>query len=320
MASEAPSSVAPAVTAVICTRNRAARYLPRAVASLLAQGDDAGAFEVLVVDNDSSDPTRRVVDDLIAAAPPTGPRLRYAFEPRVGLSHARNRALAEARAPVVAYLDDDAVADPGWVAVIARRFAEDGALAALSGPVLPIWEAEPPAWLPDRLHGALGLRAAVDDGRLFGGNAAYRAATLRALGGFAPELGRRGEALLQGEDDDVAARLAAAGAPVAFEAAMLIRHHVPAARLRRAYLLRWALGSGRSQARIRLASDDTPARRARSAAGALLRGEKAALSGVLALLRGDRPGAFGAVFDLAREAGLATELAARRGRSGGEPV
>lgn len=103
----------PTVTAAICTRERP-RLLRRALASLLAQ-EEAPA-EILVVDNAPCEPG---VQELVSAEFPT---VRYVREPAPGLDFCRNRALREASSEVVAFLDDDAVADPRWSGALARPF------------------------------------------------------------------------------------------------------------------------------------------------------------------------------------------------------
>ena len=99
----------PLLTVAICTHNRAP-YLDKALASLLRQTADAASFEILVVDNASTDDTRSVVERSRALRPD----IRYVHEARLGLSHARNRAIAETGTPVIAFLDDDAIASHPW--------------------------------------------------------------------------------------------------------------------------------------------------------------------------------------------------------------
>jgi glycosyltransferase involved in cell wall biosynthesis len=98
----------PQISAIICTHNRDA-YLGAAIDSLLAQSF-AGEFEVIVVDNASTDRTREVVNDRLPH-----PRLHYIYEPVIGLSVARNTGATTARSPILAYLDDDAVASSAWL-------------------------------------------------------------------------------------------------------------------------------------------------------------------------------------------------------------
>src|ERR1044072_4820738 len=104
------------VTVIIATYNRAGMLGP-AVESVLKQ--DAGdlRFEVIVVDKNSPDHTREVVESYIARG---HTNLSYLFEPRQGVAHARNHALAHARAPVIAFTDDDVRVAPDWVRMIKR--------------------------------------------------------------------------------------------------------------------------------------------------------------------------------------------------------
>ena len=105
------------VTVIIATYNRA-DMLPGALESVLAQEADGVRYEVIVVDNNSPDQTREVVESFIAR----GHRnLRYLFEGRQGVAYARNTALAHASAPIIAFTDDDVRVSPDWVAMISAR-------------------------------------------------------------------------------------------------------------------------------------------------------------------------------------------------------
>jgi glucosyl-dolichyl phosphate glucuronosyltransferase len=101
----------PQLTIVICTYNRAA-LLQKALASLVVQTLPAAQFEVIVVDNNSTDDTA-VVCAAFAAQHPTL-LLRHVVETKQGLSHARNGGFAAAEAEYVTYLDDDAIAAPDF--------------------------------------------------------------------------------------------------------------------------------------------------------------------------------------------------------------
>src|SRR5690349_1483083 len=107
------------ITVAICTYNRA-RYLPHAIESLVGQSLAASQFEILIVDNASTDPTHEVVKRYL----PKLSNLRYLYEPRQGLSHARNTAWQSAEGKYVAYLDDDAQANPHWLIGILRHFEQ----------------------------------------------------------------------------------------------------------------------------------------------------------------------------------------------------
>src|SRR5688572_25869200 len=143
-AAGASSAHEPAISVVVCTHNRAAD-LERALASVFAQNSDGFAYEVVVVDNCSTDATPQVVQRATASGAP----VRYVFESALGLCHARNAGWRAARGAIVAYLDDDALAQPGWLAAIHTAFAAHPEAGVAGGRVDPIWEAERPAWLSD---------------------------------------------------------------------------------------------------------------------------------------------------------------------------
>ena len=100
-------------------------------------------FELLVVDNNSTDATPEVV----ARARARDDRVRYLRETKQGVSHARNAGIAAARAPILAFTDDDVRVGPGWLAAIARAFCQYPGASAVGGKVLPLWPAPPPPWL-----------------------------------------------------------------------------------------------------------------------------------------------------------------------------
>lgn len=109
------------ISVVVCTFNRA-DILPLALQSLCEQTPHHDQTEIIVVDNNSPDNTRQVVDEFIEKYP----NIRYCFEPIQGLSHARNRGWREARGEYVGYLDDDAKAPPEWLhsAIAQEKFAK----------------------------------------------------------------------------------------------------------------------------------------------------------------------------------------------------
>jgi len=117
----------PTVTVAVCTRERP-DDLARCLAALVRL--DYPALELLVIDNaPRSEATRQLVSRY--------PQVRYVREPRPGLDWARNRAIQEAGGEIVAYTDDDVVVDTGWVAALARVFAENAEVMAVTGLVAP---------------------------------------------------------------------------------------------------------------------------------------------------------------------------------------
>lgn len=235
--------------------------LRRLLAALPAALEGVPA-DVLVVDNAAERPVRDVV-----AASPAG--ARYVLEPRAGSAHARNRALAETDADVVAFLDDDVVPHPGWLAALLDGL-RDGALA-VGGPVRLDPTAPRPPWLDEAgIGGYLSAhdlgpvpRDLVDGEHLLTANAAFRAGPLRAVGGFDPRLGPRGGVQLVADDVHVVRELQRSGGRVAWQPGAVVTHDLPAERTARSWLLRRAYLQGRSDWLL-----DEPLLRTRRAGGA----------------------------------------------------
>jgi len=237
------------ITVVVCTYNRSV-ILTRMLESFFAQTClDRVAHELILVDNNSSDDTRSVVDGFARF-----PTLRYVFEPRQGLSGARNRGLAEARGDIVAFLDDDVIVDANWLAGLRACFDATGA-HVVGGRSYLIFEADPPPWLGPHFRKYLSevdlgpKRQICDSGhRLFGLNLAFRKAALLDAGGFDEALGRRGSNLLGGEEIATVSRILSAGGLVLYEPDAVVGHIIQADRLEWRYFRRVFLGAGRSTA------------------------------------------------------------------------
>ena len=218
----------------------------------------AGCLEAL---RDQVPPTRLVVVG-------SGGRDGDLVEPRPGLSHARNRALAwaaEEGAEVLAFVDDDAVAEPGWYEALARRWAEaPPEVACIGGPIRPRFAVEPPRWYSDAIKHVLTLLDRGPDVRdldpdreaVYGANISFRVEPLREVGGFDPGLGHSGGRVFFGEEDAAQRALVRLGYRVRYVPDAAVWHVIPAERLtrrsflRRRYAFGVALGmrGGRSRA------------------------------------------------------------------------
>lgn len=218
---------------VVCTRDRP-ELLDRCLASLVADTSSTSR-ELLVVDNAPARfPAAAAVERAAKAAPFP---VRYVLEPRLGLSHARNRALREVRGEVVLWTDDDVAVEPGWADELVRAFDDPGVVAA-AGRILPAWPYPPPAWLdgPHAVHLTLEdlgttARLLSSDETPTGANMAFRTAAGRALGTpFDPSLGHRGSLCTGYEERRFFRRLAAAGA-TAYRPAAIAHHHISPARM-----------------------------------------------------------------------------------------
>ncbi|MBA3885837.1 MAG: glycosyltransferase family 2 protein [Acidobacteria bacterium] len=243
-------------TILICTYNRASLLGPT-LDSLAHLRAPELSWEVLVVDNNSTDETRRLVEARQADYPVP---LHYLFEPRQGKSIALNTGLAHASGAVIAFTDDDVQVPEGWLEAAVRPLLTRPGLAYTGGPVEPLWEASPPRWLAPA--GNLGGTIAVKDHGAepfifeerrktpLGVNMAVRRSLIEQIGGFRPDLGRRGKSLLGQEQAEFFYRSRAAGALGLYVPEMTLQHHVPAARLTRSYFQRWWYWKGVSQARL----------------------------------------------------------------------
>lgn len=238
----------------VCTRNRAA-LLAGCLASLDAQLFEDDAVEILVVDNGSTDGT----GDLLRVWAAAGPLRRRVLEPRTGLVHARNAALAASDREVVIFLDDDALVPPTWAGAHLRGYRPGTGIGAIGGPVGLVWPAARPDWIVDELtqwYSALDLGDEPgpypNEHGPYGTNmSVWRSAAL-GVGGFDARFGRRGRHLLSGEERDLSRRLVQAGWQLRYEPAAAVVQQVLAERVSRGWLLRRAWAQGISDARFDL--------------------------------------------------------------------
>lgn len=244
-------------TVLICTYNRA-HHLGETLDSIALSHVDGLTWNLIVVDNNSTDDTRAVVASRADTYPVA---LKYLFEPRQGKSNALNTGLNEIDAAVVVFTDDDVRVTPSWLDAACRTILDDDTIDYAGGPVAPIWGAAAPAWLDQSRSDLWGTLAILDygaDSFVFeerrrvplGANMAVRRTLIDRIGGFDPDLGRRGKSLLGQEQAEFFCRSRAAGARGRYVPAMRLYHHVPAARLTREYFRRWWFWKGVSKARL----------------------------------------------------------------------
>jgi glycosyltransferase involved in cell wall biosynthesis len=238
------------ISVIIPTHNPNALRLQRTLGGLSNQTLSPEEFEVVLVDNASSPPIPT----------PTIVGLRHVHlvrELSLGLTAARLRGIAEARADVLVFVDDDNVLAPEYLANVVRHFAAEPDLGALGGKVLPEFEKPPAAWVT-QFHGLLAVRDHGDrslrgDWRSPGertyptfspigaGMAVRRPVALHyaATVGSDPlrrALDRTGQQLVSGGDNDLVMHVLEAGASVGYEPDLSLTHLIPERRLERSYL------------------------------------------------------------------------------------
>lgn len=241
------------ISVAICTLNRA-DYLRKALKSLTEQTLETDAFEILVIDNNSTDQTKEVATEEFAHIP----NLKYIFEPILGLSQARNTGLKHAESQYIAYLDDDAIASPSWLEKILHAFnTVEPQPGCIGGEVAPIWEAPRPDWLSDGLLPFLTIvnwskEPCVLDANKYiaGANMSFPTALLKKIGGFSSELGRKGKQLLSNEEILIRDQLKNKGYTLFYQPDISVKHHVPTRRLAQEWFLSRMYWQGLSDASL----------------------------------------------------------------------
>jgi len=235
----------PDVSVVIPTYNRRDSLL-RLLSSLDRQSLDKERFEVVVVDNNSTDGT---LDAVAREARGLRLRLRSVSEPEQGAVHARNRGIRETSAPFVAFTDDDIEVEANWLEEILRGFERYSA-SAVGGRTQAVWDAPlPDWWLPEyekpfaRNRGAEACRVTTFP-FFYSLNLAVRRLLFSEIGVFDPRLGPRGRRHVVGEDADLCRRIHENGGSLYYLPDAVVNHHVEAERLTRHFLRRRFYYSG----------------------------------------------------------------------------
>jgi glycosyltransferase involved in cell wall biosynthesis len=224
------------ITICICTYDRY-ELVGKSIESAVGQRLDLRRHEILVVDNSPDRARAKAFQNKYNKTS----NLTYLIEETPGLSNARNVGAQASRAPIIAFLDDDAVASPDWVSELLKAFETFGPQASIvGGRVDPIWSAPRPPWLHDALLSNLSLvdwggqtRVAGELEWAAGTNIAFRVDAILAHGGFSPKLGRvgSGASLLSNEEIEVIARIRAAGGELIYAPNARVSHHIDAGRL-----------------------------------------------------------------------------------------
>jgi len=194
------------VSIIICT-HRSERYedFVEAINSLLSQSYDN--LEIIVVVDGNKELYEKIVKNIKIED------VKITLnEANLGLSESRNRGIKEAKGDIIAFFDDDAVADKSWIKELVRMYEEREAIAA-GGKLLPKWVSKKPKFLPEEYYWLIGAthkgfpEEVTEVRNTFGSNLSFKADVLKALGGFRGEMGVRGKGLLQGEETELCERM-----------------------------------------------------------------------------------------------------------------
>ena len=239
----------PEISVVVCTYNRAA-LLQQALRSLFAQKPAGLAYEIVVIDNNSADETPEVVEKLKAESPVP---LRYFRETRQGNAYARNAGVDHSTGSIVAYIDDDVIADENWVAVMSNAFAREPELSFVGGKILPVWENDPPSWLTSAHWAPLALLdygneplsiAGESPRGLLTANIGIRREVFAEVGGFLTSLQRVKGGIGSMEDTEFLMRVCRSGKRGKYLPELITWAWVDPERMTKAYHRRWHTGHG----------------------------------------------------------------------------
>ena len=236
----------------MATYNRSASLLG-ALESVAGQRADPAVWECVVVDNNSQDDTAACVEAFRQAHP--GLNLRLVRESRQGLSHARNRGIAESRGEYLAIIDDDERINPDFVRAYIDFFDTHPEAAAAGGRIIAEYPQGRPRWMSRwteaPIANPIDLGPKVrpfPPGRIpGGGNMALRRSTVQRYGAFDPSLGRTGEQLIGGEESDLFQRLADAGERCYYVPTAIMWHIIPPRKISREYFESLCYQVGRTQ-------------------------------------------------------------------------
>jgi glycosyltransferase involved in cell wall biosynthesis len=244
------------ISVIVCTYNRAAS-LAKALQSLrqMAVPPDL-KWEIIVVDNNSTDDTRAVVTEFARTS-----RLnaRYAFEPKQGLCHARNTGVTNASGEIIAFTDDDVQVSPEWLRELVCTFREFDCIG-VGGKSIPAWDGlAKPGWLVTTGPYSLS-RGPILDFDLgdetkelrtapWGLNMAFRRSAFERHGMFRTDLDVSGSDRLLGGDTEFGSRLMRAGEKVVYSSKAVVFHPVVQQRITKNYFLKYYFCVGRTNIR-----------------------------------------------------------------------
>lgn len=241
------------ISVILCTYNRD-KYVYNVLKSI-ADGDMPHTeYEIVLVDNNSNDNTKGECQRFVADFPDVA--LRYCFEEKQGLSHARNCGITNALGDILVYVDDDALVNREYLKTYADFFAHNNDAVAAGGPILPQYDGcEEPQWMSHYTRQLVtGKLWFGNNEREFprnafpgGGNAAYRKSVFEKVGLFNVDLGRKGDSLIGAEEKDLFDKMTTQGMKFYYLPTAILYHLIPPKKLTQDYFDRLTYSIGVSE-------------------------------------------------------------------------
>ena len=247
------------LSVIICTYNRD-KYIYNVMESIVKGSLSSEYYEILAIDNNSSDCTKDEIFRFISDYPSFN--VKYIFEPQQGLSCARNRGIDESSGDILVYVDDDARVNEDYLKSYHDFFKDNPECSAAGGPIIPEYEGyEEPEWMTYHLKRLLtaylyfGNKEKQFPGNNYpgGGNAAYRKSIFDMVGKYNTSLGRTGASLAGGEEKDIFRKMDGIGVKYYYLPESILYHIIPARKMSDEYFNSLTSEIGRSE-RIRTTS------------------------------------------------------------------
>lgn len=231
---------------IICTYNRS-ESLKRTLSSIASMNHPVDrSWEVIVIDNNSSDGTKSVVDEFSRRCEQD---VIYLYERTQGKSFALNRGVEAARGEILVFTDDDVLVHADWLKNILRNFKETDA-SCLGGKILLEWDVSRPEWLGRFLVDQLGYldlgeeRIRLSIPRIYGANFAVRSGIIRKHGGFDTQAGPIAGKMYTGEDTFFIEKLIQAEETVLYAPDIIVHHCIPESHVQKTYFLKRMFDQG----------------------------------------------------------------------------
>lgn len=239
------------LSVIICTLNRSS-LLKKCLESLSGQHCLMWTFEVVVVDNGSTDDTKVVAESFASA----GLKIRYLFEVEKRIGHTRNVGFRASQGRYVAYLDDDTIPNPSWCAAVCETLDQigrspDNKVAVVGGPIDPIFETGRPPWLTRELGAVYAIVDMGEQSHLYPNLGFPLSANMAFVRSLIPEPPWN-DRLLMYEDVELGTRLSRIGFKFLYAPKMRVQHFISAKRLNREWLLKRYFAEGIAQEHLPL--------------------------------------------------------------------